>query len=331
MRSRAWWLLLALPRVGQAQALDAEPIEQARALYLDGLKHVREAHWGEALAAFERSRALRPHAMTSYNIGACERALGNYTRAEQQLERALAEAATSGELEPSTVTEAQAFIDEIEHLLVRIELSVEPAGTSITFDGRPLQRAPGAGVQPRLIAGVLPPGRGGPAPSGAFEVVADPGVHVITLSRQGYGDIVVNRTYRPGQSVTQRWALAELPATIRVSSNERAAWVSVNGKDVGSAPIDVLRPAGVYRVEVTKPGFVHYGADVRVMAGEESALRAKLVPEKPSILGKWWFWTAAATVAGGVATVTFLATRSEPRAQRPPLDGGSLGWVAKIP
>ena len=329
MRRVACWLLVMLPRVGYAQVAETAPVEQARALYLEGLRHVREAHWGEALAAFERSRALRPHAMTTYNIGACERALGNYTRAQQQLERALTEGAASGELEPTTVTEAHAFIGEIEHLLVRIELSIEPVGTSITFDGRPLQRAPG--TEARLIAGVLPPGRGGLAPRGAFEVVADPGVHVITLSRQGYGDIVVNRTYRPGQSVSQRWSLAELPATIRVSSNERSAWVSVNRKDVGSVPIDVLRPAGVYRVEVTKPGFVRYSADVRVKAGEESALRATLVPEKPSILGKWWFWTAAATVVGGVATVTFLATRSEPRAERPPLDGGTLGWVAKIP
>jgi hypothetical protein len=97
------------------------------------------------------------------------------------------------------------------------------------------------------------------------------------------------------------------------------------------APVDVLRPAGIYRVEVGKPGFVPYEADVRVMAGAETALRASLVREKPSLLGKWWFWTAAAAVAGGVATVTFLATRSEPPAQRPPLDGGTLEWVARVP
>jgi hypothetical protein len=334
-------LLSALPRAGHTQsnagddgAADSgalDPVEQARALYLDGLEHVRQAHWGEALAAFERSRALRPHAMTTYNIGACERALGNYTRAREQLSRALAEDQATSELPPSIVTEARAFIDEIEHLLVHIVLVVEPAGTSITFDGRPLQRASGEAARPRFVAGILAPGRGGQVPSRELEIVADPGVHVITLSRQGYGDVVVNRTYRPGQSVTQRWSLTELPATIRVSSNERLALVSVNGKDVGTAPVDVLRPAGVYRVEVTKPGFVHYAADVRVMPGEESVLRSTLVREKPSVFGKWWFWTAAASVAGGIATVTFLATRSESRAERPPLDGGSLGWVAKVP
>jgi len=331
---------LTLPSVGYAQSepaaaaetksVEVSPVEQARELYLDGLKHVREAHWGDALAAFERSRALRPHAMTTYNIGACERALGRYTRAYEQLSRALAEDTTS-ELPPSIVTDAQAFLDEIRRLLVHVVLVVEPAGTSLTFDGRPLQAGSAAGARPSFVAGVLPPGRGAVVPKGELEVLADPGAHVITLSRQGYGDVVLNRTYRPGQTVTQRLVLAELPATIRVSSNERLAAVSVNGKDIGLAPVDVLRPAGIYRVEVTKPGFVHYAADVRVMAGEEAVLRSTLVKEKPSLLGKWWFWTAAAAVAGGVATVTFLATRNEPEAQRPPLDGGTLEWVARIP
>lgn len=309
----------------------ADVVEQARALYLEGLQQVREAHWAEALAAFERSRALRPHAMTTYNIGACERALGNYTRAQQQLTRALSDPHADVELPPSIVTQAQAFVDEIQRLLVRVTLVVEPAGTSITFDGRPLWRDPAEKARPRLIAGISAPGPGGPAPARELEIVADPGAHVITLSRSGFGDVVINKTYRPGQVASERWVLEELPATIRIASNERFALVSVNGKDVGSAPVDVLRPPGVYRVEVTKPGFVHYAADVRVMAGEEAVLRATLVREKPSLLSKWWFWTAAATLAGGVATVTFLAARGEARAERPPLDGGSLGWVAKVP
>jgi len=324
------FLLLTVTSVGRhGAAQDANEVEQARALYLDGLQHVRQAQWGDALDAFERSRALRPHAMTTYNIGACERALGNYTGARQQRSRALAEN-TNGELPPSVVTEAEAFLEEIEHLLVHLTLVVEPAGTSLTFDGRPLLRETSAGPVPHFVAGVLAPGRGGVVPN-QLRIAADPGVHVITLTRAGYGDIVINRTYRPGESVSQRWALAELPATIHVSSNEKAALVKVNGKDVGLAPVDVLRPAGNYRVEVMKPGFVHYGADVRVIAGQDSFLRSTLVKEEPSILGKWWFWTAAAAVAGGVATATFLATRSEPAAQRPALDGGSLGWVAKVP
>lgn len=324
----------ALPASAEEPGPEAAPVEveQARALFLEGLSEVRKAHWGEALAAFERSQALRAHPLTTYNIGACERALGRYTRARRALGRALA-GTGADELPPSVVTDARAFLEEIEQLLVRLTITVEPTASRIAVDGRPLEPelAPPPGAKASLVAGTLSPGRGNSAPSGAFVLLADPGVHVITLSRAGYGDIVVNKSYRPGQVAAERWVLSELPATIRISSNEARALVAVNGKDVGVAPIDVLRPAGLYRVEVTKPGFVPYAADVRVKAGQESALRSTLVPEKQSLLGKWWFWTAAAALAGGVATATYFAARSEPEPRRPPLDGGSLDWTARLP
>ncbi|HXK20616.1 MAG TPA: hypothetical protein VNG33_22550, partial [Polyangiaceae bacterium] len=60
----------------------ADPaLEEARRSYREGVERVQQARWGEALAAFERSETSRKHATTTFNIGACERALGHYTRA----------------------------------------------------------------------------------------------------------------------------------------------------------------------------------------------------------------------------------------------------------
>ncbi len=309
------------------RATDADGIERARTFYLDGLKFVREAHWGEALAAFESSQALRPHALTTFNIGACERALGHYTRARQQFARALREN-TAGELPPDVASDSQVFLSEIERLLVHLRLLVDPPGTSIAVDGRPL--APLEGQPRTLVAGSLPAGRGSAAPVGWFEVVADPGAHVLTLSRRGYADVVLNKTYQPGQTSEQRLELAHLPATIRVASNEPSALVNVNGKDVGPVPVDVLRPAGAYRVEVSKAGFVPYTADVHLNAGEETTLRAGLVRER-SLTGRWWFWTGTAVLVVGVATGTYLLTHGDREPTRPALNGGSLGWTARIP
>src|SRR5438128_1604165 len=120
-------------RPGRAQAAgvatadtavaESPEIGQARALYLEGLKHVRDAQWGEALVAFQRSRTLRPHALTTYNIGACERALGHYTRARQELSRALAENSASA-LPADIVADATVFLEELERLLVHLTLVV---------------------------------------------------------------------------------------------------------------------------------------------------------------------------------------------------------------
>src|SRR5262245_30948761 len=48
---------------------------EARALYIKGVDLVEKAQWAEALAAFEASTKLYPHATTTFNVGACERAL----------------------------------------------------------------------------------------------------------------------------------------------------------------------------------------------------------------------------------------------------------------
>jgi hypothetical protein len=336
-----FWIVLfgaSLSNAARAQAVATEPeaaaaepeIEQARALYLEGLRLVKLAQWSEALAAFERSSELRPHAMTIYNIGACERALGRYTRARQRFQDALHRDRESSELPPSIVTEAGGFIAEINRLLVRITLQIEPAGAGLVVDGRPLVASSETAARASFVAGIRAPGPGTPAPRGAFEVVVDPGPHVITLSRKGYSDVVVNRSFVPGQRVSLRLELERLPATIRVASNQRDALVSINGKDMGPVPLDVLRPAGAYRIEVSKPDFMRYRADVRVNPGQETIIRASLVREQPSIVEKWWFWTAAGVLVSGVAVSTYFLTRSEPEPERPPLDGGNLGWVAPI-
>ena len=311
-----------------ASAASDDDVATARALYVDGIRLVRQADWGEALSAFERSSRLRPHPLTTYNIGACERALGRYTRARDRLQAALRDNGDGDALPPSIVADARGFLSEIERLLVRITIQIEPSGAGLAMDGRPVAPVEDASGRKVFVAGLLPPAPSAPTPRGALDVVADPGAHIITLSRKGYSDAVVNRTYSPGQRVVLRLELERLPATIRVASNQPDALVTVNGRDVGPAPVDVLRPAGFYRVEVSKTSFVPYTADVRVNAGEEATLRARLVPETTPLTKQWWFWTAAAVVVSGAALGTFLATRAEQTAQRPPLDGGTLGWVA---
>src|SRR6187549_2520748 len=62
-------------------APDDPRIVEAQALYERGVVQVVKAQWAEALASFEGSAKLRPHPTTTFNVGACERALGRYARA----------------------------------------------------------------------------------------------------------------------------------------------------------------------------------------------------------------------------------------------------------
>jgi hypothetical protein len=314
-----------------ATAPERADVTKARDEFVAGAELVKKAQWAEALAAFERSAKLRPHAVTTYDIGACLRAMGQYTRARETFVRALAENDKGGgaQLSDSLVADSKGYIAEIDHLLATATVQLTPSNAAIAVDGRPLEVQVGAAT-PTLVAGTLPPGAGAPPPVGVFKLVLDPGVHVVTLSRKGFADAIVNRTFLPGSATELKLELDRLPATMHITSNEAGSVVTVNGADVGVAPVDVSRPAGSYRLIVKKDHFVTYESQVEVQAGEEANLEAKLFAEKTAITQTWWFWTAAGVVVAGAAVGTYFVTRTSPTPERPALDGGGLGWTLKV-
>jgi PEGA domain len=320
---------------GEAEVAETPEAREAKEAFVQGAQLAREAHWAQALASFERAAALKPHAVTTYNIGACERAIGRYTRARRAFEKALAQhQADGGTLPDALLTQTHAFVAEIDGLLARARVTVIPASATIAIDGRPLERiapsppqgqpGPRATV-PLFIANTREPGAGEKVVAEQFDVLLDPGAHVLTLTRHGFAPALLNKTFSPGAREDLRLELDRLPAHLDVRSNEEGAIVYLDGRDVGTAPVQLSRPAGHYHVLVEKDGFVSYEAQVDVGPGEQSNLRATLIEESVPILERWWFWTSAAAVVATSAVVTWAATRPEP--EPAPYDGGSSGWV----
>jgi hypothetical protein len=305
---------------------DAAVVE-ARAEFVNGADLVARAEWPEALAAFERSQAKRPHAVTRYNMGVCERALGQYTRARHTLLQTLANDRAAGEsqLSENLTTQAKAFVAEIDALLVRVSIHLVPSAAAIAVDGRPLEPSVDAAGAPVMVAGTRPPGPGAAAPGKSFEVLLDPGAHVFTLTRKGFADVVVNRTFAPGSRHKLELQLNRLPATLRIGANRTGAIVTVNGTDVGVVPVDISRPGGNHFVVIKKKGFVPYETRVAVEPGEQVTIRGALSEDKPGLHERWWFWSAAAAVVAGAVVTTLIVTRPDPT--RPDPEGGTLGLV----
>jgi hypothetical protein len=320
---RAFALVVLLASsVAQAAPTETPEVQKARAEFVVATAHVKEAQWGEALAAFERSSALRPHALTTYNIGACERALGRYTRARQTLKKATeaTEAAGGSELPRSFADEARRWMREIEGLLVRASVTLAPDDAALLVDGAPLVRDGDV-----LVAG-LPAGEHPVTTPGThFTLLVDPGTHILALSRPGFANAVVTKTFAPGTSPKLALDLQSLPATIFVATNVSGAVVSVDELDTGVAPVQISRPAGTYNIAVRKKGFVPYVTTVRVNAGDAPSLQARLTQETTPVYKKLWFWSLAAVVVAGATVGTYLVARPEP--ERPAPDGGGIGWV----
>jgi hypothetical protein len=176
-------------------------IAEAREAFRIGSALAKQAQWVDALAAFERSARLRPHAVTTYNIGFCERALGRFTRARKSLSRALA--APANELPAELATEARGYLAEIDRRLARAVITLTKTGALVSVDGRPLEAAGGAVVtaHPELVAGTREPGPAEPVSASAFDLVIDPGTHVVVVSEPGSPDAVVTRDFAAGATI----------------------------------------------------------------------------------------------------------------------------------
>jgi hypothetical protein len=301
---------------------------QARELFAKGAALSRRMQWAEALDAFEQVARIRSHPVVTFNIAVCERALGRYTRARHTLaEFSLAATGPNGapDVPAAIVEDARNYAREIDGLLVHLHVTLRPRDARVAIDGRPLAvGAPGV-----LVAGLAAPGAGEPAAQDDFELIVDPGAHIIRASRDGHGDIVLNPSYPPGVHAALDMQLETLPAEIRVESTVPGAIVLLDGRDIGVAPVVVNRPAGVYRVEVQKKDHVTYATSVTVDAGEHANLTARLTPETRPLTSRWWFWSGAAAVVVGGIVATYVLTRPTP--QPPAYQGGSSGWVVSTP
>ncbi len=324
----AWLVLVSLLQVAVVSTVQADEVTVARQRFTDGTDLVRKAQWAEALAAFEDSYRLRAHSITLFNIGACERALGRYTRARAMFTKAISlHESSANKMPESLLSEARGIIAEIDRLLARVTITLDPSDALFAVDGRPAEVVIEGPDAPRLVAGTLEPGIGRAPPAKTFELVLDPGAHVLSFARKGFSDAIVNATFTPGAVTQRKITLDLLPATINVTSNQPGAAVFLDGIDVGAAPLAITRPSGKYALAVKKRGFVTHSAGIELHAGQELNLSAPLSKEKTSIVKKWWFWTAAGVVLTGAALGTYFGVKAS---QEPTLDGGGLGWVANV-
>jgi hypothetical protein len=300
---------------------------RARDLFSQGALLSRRMQWAEALEMFEEVARLRPHSVVTYNIGVCERALGRYTRARRTFAAFLsaASATTTGDVPAALVDDARSYQRELEELIVHLHVTLRPSDARLAVDGRPLTlERPGV-----LVAGLAASGAAETPASDDFELILDPGVHVIRASRDGHADAILNRSYPPATRTGLNLELETLPAQLHVESAVPNAVVLIDGRDVGLAPVDLSRPAGTYRVEVQRASFAPYSTSVRLDAGEHASIVARLTPESTPITSKWWFWTGAAAILAGGVVATYALTRPSP--QPPPYQGGSTGWVVTLP
>ncbi len=320
------FVVLGSTRVVHADDGDEDVRARARAAFVAGSALVEEARWAEALEQFERASRLVPHPITSFNVATCHRALGAYTEARIRYREALelADSASSADtLNPAVRAEIEALLAQLDEVVARLDVTIDPTPALVSVDGRPLLVV----GEHLAIAGARRPGPAEAAPASSFVLELNPGLHTFTVQRRGHGDVVRTITAKPGSRADLVLRLERLPSTMHIASTPSESVVRVDGIDVGTSPLVVTRPPGPHRVVIVRPGHVTYEAQVTTHPGEELRITGNLVREKKPLTKQWWFWTAIGATVATVATVSYVVVKSTEEPRVAPFDGGTLGWT----
>jgi hypothetical protein len=181
------WLaaVVAAMSVALAAPAAADPLEEARAAFLQGAELAKEGRWIEARAAFRRSAALKPHPTTSYNLGYCELMLGQNIRARRLFRAALRE--EGGQLPDDLRASAREHLAAAEARIARVPVVLPDADVLLLVDERPLEFET-SGPPPVLVAGTRDAGDAEVVPAARIEVLLDPGPHRFVTRRLGGGE-----------------------------------------------------------------------------------------------------------------------------------------------
>ncbi len=226
---RASLLCLALSPIASTRA---DTTADARAAFQEGAAFAAEHRWAEARDRFLRSSVLRPHATTTYNLAFCERALGHSTRARQWLFKAKAQdtASGGGELTPELRADTDKLLGELESKIARPAVTLTPAGTRISIDGRPLTLSLAPSKTLTLAADIREPGPPEAPPLDRFVLEIDEGDHEVVLSSPTHGTSRVLQIHL--SAVAHPALLLELPppaAAVDLYRPRRVAALTVAG------------------------------------------------------------------------------------------------------
>jgi hypothetical protein len=141
-----------------------------------------------------------------------------------------------------------------------------------------------------------------------------PGRHTLKITKPGYAERTEIVDIRSGQELEFELDLLPYAGVFKINTNAVDASLWLDGKPFGTLPFDGEIPMGDHTLKVVAPGFHPSQKTLTIEGGQMVTLRFDLEPApivaggEGSILGKWWFWTAAGAVVIGGVTGVVLAT-----------------------
>lgn len=262
---------------------------EARRHFQTGTQLYQAGRFAAAIEEFRLAYNLYASPTILFNQAQAYRSDGQLVNAVATFRRYLEDA--GAQVTEAQRAEVEAVINEIESTRAVLAFEVEPAGVTVTLDGRELGTTP------------LPRG---------VEVM--PGEHNITLRLTDHDPHDERITITPHEHRLYQFLLrpVERNARISITAVPSDAVIRFDGQEVNRGTYsDRIRP-GAHEVRVEAEGYLPETRRITVGVLRSDAIQITLQRRPRSILTQWWFWTAiGGAVALGV-TLGIALNPSEP-------------------
>lgn len=234
----------------------------------NGIKLFEEENYRAAIVEFAAAYQAKPKASPLVNIALSQKALRDYPKAIEALERAIEQHADT--LEPEHLRAAKREVAQLRQLLAYVTVRVEPADATVWIDG---QRLPAGRVGKPLALG--------------------PGPHDLVAKLAGYAPAERQVTLTSGQHVEDlSLVLSPLGGQVRVVLRESGGWVQIDGMPPSPGGFEGMLTPGVHQITVFRHGdderrslqiLVGAGKSHRVTEDDQGRLQsAAAVSERPA-------------------------------------------------
>ncbi len=184
------------PAQQEPRAPSEDAMTRAQVLFDEGLKLHSQLLFARAEAKYQEALALKEHPYIRYASSRALGAMGKTLEAYESLQRALPG------LRANHRQEAESYLEILEGLLGRVEVSCDEPDTTVLFDGQKWLTCPGTRVE-----------------------IVQPGQHVLVASKADFVTITEPMSILPGQAArTQLRMMSVEEAT--VSTRRWSPWVT---------------------------------------------------------------------------------------------------------
>jgi tetratricopeptide (TPR) repeat protein len=263
-------ILLALP--GLALAQEADPRAQSRAHFEQGIAHLAERRFDDAVRELEAARSLYATASIHFNLGLAYRGVGRARDAISAFERFLTAVGETGD--PARVEEVNRYLRTLRASLVGVRLDITPADARVTVDGEPV-------------------------PRGTTTIQLDPGAHVIAASAPGHRDAQREIQVEPGSSALAQLALERIvnSGTLVLDVDPNDAAIRIDGRPHGVGDQEIELEAGAHALLIEALGRTAT-SDFELATGQRLDLSLAIATGDDLT----WLWVVLGVViAGGAA------------------------------